>query len=963
MAAQADMQVDLGVDDLFGDDAMNLQTRPSSKRLLQRINELRTRGACQSLAWSKTGIIASVTPDGRSIELRYLRAHPKDASWGLSEPTTFVPEGSSLGGPIVHLAWAPTQTSDLAIIDAVGRVSIVSFSTNVNRPATQRKWDDDSTDDLNAVVGTFWLNLLPSHRGSANPLHAPAFKEGSGNNYTFDTSLQVSNSPYHPNPTRSALLCVTTNGVLKMYWAQNTNKIQETPLELESITSSDDLITHAAIAPDTKAKSMWVALATSSKQLHLVQCQLNWGLSQETMKGAVPAGQQLNPSFTAKHVAITSWLSGSTSESSSEHLATHISVLEFVPGTFDQLTKTWHWPYILTVRSFIPTAETPYNQEAQSVIDRWEVTSDQPQNLHPAFENLGSRRNSTGNAPPPAFRLKKLDPIIVVNKVVIGVTLTRLNTAMCITYSDGTIEYRDRTTLNPLWTEVNLDRINSIHEAGFTHSGEQSCLQAAVSATLASVVQVCEDNSIKWHSVAYTLTDLAQITDAQYHAVVAALTVSIGQAAASNSNIDDVLAVSRQFLGKNRFPCDLIGEMVRMMRVQVDYSEEPHHDTLVRNQLLQLCLSVLNHLGWNGEFQERSFRSKMAMFALNLRNIVILITIANNAPGHMKHMTPLDEPEVVDALAGCCRWSIDLLCWIVDSLFCLLNDRQFQEHLLPAKFPEMTPYLVDKKNIALHMILSSPIRGLLSAVCRRMQHLHHISLKTINYCETCDPNAPDAPPAALRAAYQKMLRYTSNPLINVQKFDELLSAIGTDIRQQYTQQFAQFSARAMDAAKKTQPNPPKSIGEDAIKRAQIHCELTMLLGDRPPGPLLPVLKKFFETDLPQFRAHCQPSELFFADYNLLEVDDDPPVLAARRQRAARVDLFKRVEIFRGRTFTNSAGEEAVVDWRRCTRCASVMEDVVPFAMQKPGILMVLSQQRYCACGGKLAILKKNELIG
>jgi mediator of RNA polymerase II transcription subunit 16, fungi type len=84
--------------------------------------------------------------------------------------------------------------------------------------------------------------------------------------------------------------------------------------------------------------------------------------------------------------------------------------------------------------------------------------------------------------------------------------------------------------------------------------------------------------------------------------------------------------------------------MVRMMRVQVDYSEEPHHDTLVRNQLLQLCLSVLNHLGWNGEFQERSFRSKMAMFALNLRNIVILITIANNAPGHMKHMTPLDEP-------------------------------------------------------------------------------------------------------------------------------------------------------------------------------------------------------------------------------------------------------------------------------------------------------------------------------
>lgn len=66
----------------------------------------------------------------------------------------------------------------------------------------------------------------------------------------------------------------------------------------------------------------------------------------------------------------------------------------------------------------------------------------------------------------------------------------------------------------------------ALHTAGNNHVGAVCCvvvdiknlqadlgLQAAVSATLASVVQVCEDNSIKWHSVAYTLTDLTQITD------------------------------------------------------------------------------------------------------------------------------------------------------------------------------------------------------------------------------------------------------------------------------------------------------------------------------------------------------------------------------------------------------------------------------------------------------------------
>lgn len=75
-----------------------------------------------------------------------------------------MPEGNLLGGPIVHLSWAPTQTSDLAIIDAVGRITIVNFGTNINRPSTQRKWETDSTDDLNSVVGTYWLNTLPTHK-------------------------------------------------------------------------------------------------------------------------------------------------------------------------------------------------------------------------------------------------------------------------------------------------------------------------------------------------------------------------------------------------------------------------------------------------------------------------------------------------------------------------------------------------------------------------------------------------------------------------------------------------------------------------------------------------------------------------------------------------------------------------------------------------------------------------------
>src|SRR5689334_12071395 len=82
-----------------------------------------------------------------------------------------------------------------------------------------------------------------------------------------------------------------------------------------------------------------------------------------------------------------------------------------------------------------------------------------------------------------------------------------------------------------------------------------------------------------------------------------------------------------------------------MLKITVDYSEEAHHDSLVRNNNLQLCLSILTHLGFRGEHQPRTFGGKFANIALNVRNIVILITIASNTTTTKSlTLSPLDEP-------------------------------------------------------------------------------------------------------------------------------------------------------------------------------------------------------------------------------------------------------------------------------------------------------------------------------
>lgn len=79
-------------------------------------------------------------------------------------------------------------------------------------------------------------------------LNGPAVKEGL--DYRYEASQAPILGPCHPNHNKSAFIFLTTNGVLRLLWPQNTNKWFEAHTELESIVSSDDLITHAAICPD-----------------------------------------------------------------------------------------------------------------------------------------------------------------------------------------------------------------------------------------------------------------------------------------------------------------------------------------------------------------------------------------------------------------------------------------------------------------------------------------------------------------------------------------------------------------------------------------------------------------------------------------------------------------------------------------------------------------------------------------
>lgn len=71
-------------------------------------------------------------------------------------------------------------------------------------------------------------------------------------------------------------------------------------------------------------------------------------------------------------------------------------------------------------------------------------------------------------------RLNKLDSIVI-PKIVISIHTIHLGKVVCFAFSDGTMQYRDRTTMNEVYNELNLTSIMSPEQVGFQFTNETPC--------------------------------------------------------------------------------------------------------------------------------------------------------------------------------------------------------------------------------------------------------------------------------------------------------------------------------------------------------------------------------------------------------------------------------------------------------------------------------------------------------
>jgi hypothetical protein len=73
-------------------------------------------------------------------------------------------------------------------------------------------------------------------------------------------------------------------------------------------------------------------------------------------------------------------------------------------------------------------------------------------------------------------RLRKLDPIVL-PKIVVTVNTIQFGRVLCFAFSDGTVQYRDRFTMNEVYNEQSIDSITSPLQVGFRFTNDTPCEQ------------------------------------------------------------------------------------------------------------------------------------------------------------------------------------------------------------------------------------------------------------------------------------------------------------------------------------------------------------------------------------------------------------------------------------------------------------------------------------------------------
>lgn len=587
--------------------------------------------------------------------------------------------------------------------------------------------------------------------------------------------------------------------------------------------------------------------------------------------------------------------------------------------------------------------ETPH-----SIIVKWEVHKLQQNKLHPSLDQVTSKKKAIGSVTArTVFQLKRATDFPM-HAVVLACIPVWYHMLLAFCYSDGTIEFRKRSTMEILVNDGNTDTVTSLFQAGFAFPHGEPSLHVALSPNYCMAVCMQQDGSIKTRSLEYQRGSLSiDDEDVRNSAALAALILQSASSANQYFSSDDIFSVMGPLSEKRKR--DFTNLLFEGLQVNIDCGIDDMNNNylmlLGRSPFFVKTLSAMHLLGLHSPVN-RSLSSKMAWIILNIKYITQVLTQLTRMHGPLEkaHL----RPEVVPQMIGICRWIMHFMAYMMDSLFTL---GRHIESLPPSSLTATTleQIFTQQNNPAVLLLLSAFPRVMMKLWS---QPLAWVKRSADSFTSA---NAPAHAPE-VRKLYAPLQAAVSEIPFDWRWFERLVSETHDATRA------ALKAAQLPDSARNTLERDLLLGTLPAVYLPLASRLLTDQLwsSDVPGGCLADKLDAgrlmFFDTTWLGFQEGRRADE-----WHATHVVDVCQKMIIRGLGAQTHPVTSSTQTARSRSDSiQSARGDAGVDadgkrkkqLRRCVRCGSYMEDVgthqVGYTMHHASWLMGVA--KHCVCG-------------
>ncbi|KAB2577394.1 Mediator of RNA polymerase II transcription subunit 16 [Lasiodiplodia theobromae] len=827
---------------------------PPLKRLAQRLDELGESGCCQKISWSKSGCVASITRDGRGVNLRAFQRNPVDGRWILGDEAPLHIPSVHEEFPLVHVSWGHLGV-DLAVVDAAGRILVYTAAQAADRMKLSREPFSDHESESNALVGLHWLPVSPQ-QVKYHMIWSGDRGEDKWQYRMTSHPWKEPHNPVHPRMSLGSFICFTRGGTIRLLFQQPDQQWYEATAEVEASNSGSILVYRVKInwnAQPGKSASPAFEISPLKAEDDCSPLGTNFDANDATLG----SGQKL--SFPAK--------------------LTHLS---FVPIGPDPGPSPSH-PTVMAIFCHTPAPvpslmdQTHAQPPPFSIISRWELHSSSYA-LHSGFEQLTAKKKAPGSAGQrQKMNLKRL-PDIVLGSATLGLFSLDFHTKFALYQSNGGVEFRDRYTMDIITADLNENKVSSLPQAGFSFSASDPALHTVLSPSACMLALLQPDGTITLKNMEFNLGSLnSGDTDPKIHAAIAALVLQYSSASLQYMPGDDLFAIMPSDMDDNLKRLFLRGTH-HCMNVLADYPPEDTsqkaYEQIFRNNVLRGCLSTQNLLGMtpNGS---RNLSSKLAWITLNLRFTSFLLSIPTN---HARGGGPESfTMETAKSVSGLLRWTMDLMVYMMNDLIEL--SQECKKHEADRGFVQKK--LQERCSPGLFLLLCSFSRSVFRITRQPLQLLLTISQWHIK----------NAPTVIHRSVFNGLLAAMVSSPVHPPHMAALVLEVDNQVRLCYTR--AQYT--------------------DERRKA---TEREMLISAEIPDVLMPVVTRLLTHGMDKLLDTVDPAKVMYWDLRWLGLSEDKREKEYLEKNT--VDVLRKVVITRKesgrRRCVRCGGEMEDMEW-------------------------------------------------